>query len=179
MFHVEQRHDATMTLPPFVSLTADPPPDTNGTGKGRVHTAEEIAAEKARICEWVRAGKTLLSYHREPDALVPESVRQWRLRWPDFDAEFREARKEGAHALAEQCLEIADAEPGRVAPSGAYDSAEISWKNVQIATRKSVMAAWNRAEYGDKLAVDQTVKRSVEEMSDEELQTYLRKRGEK
>lgn len=70
--------------------------------------------------------------------------------WLESDAEFagrfRAARARGVHALAEECLDIADEE--------ARDAVQVADKRVRIDTRLRLAGKWLAAEYGDKLDVN-------------------------
>lgn len=63
-----------------------------------------------------------------------------------FAAQFRAARARGVHALAEECLAIAD-EP-------AADAVKVADKRVRIDTRLRLAGKWLPKEYGDKLDVN-------------------------
>lgn len=65
---------------------------------------------------------------------------------PEFAGQFRAARAQGVHALAEQCLEIAD-EP-------ASDAIEVADKRVRIDTRLRLAGKWLPKIYGDKIDVN-------------------------
>lgn len=64
----------------------------------------------------------------------------------DFAGQFRAARARGVHALAEECLQIAD-EPTR-------DAVDVANKRVRIDTRLRLAGKWLPKEYGDKLDVN-------------------------
>jgi hypothetical protein len=72
------------------------------------------------------------------------TIYEWIEADPAFARAFRQARTLGVHALADQCLEIAD-EPVATA-------VEVSDKRVRIDTRMRLMAKWLPAEYGDRVA---------------------------
>ena len=64
----------------------------------------------SRICEEIALGRTGTAVSREEWAPARSTVRNWANENPDFKAALREARLEGAHGLAEQCVDIADTE---------------------------------------------------------------------
>lgn len=70
--------------------------------------------------------------------------------WIDCDEEFagrfRAARARGVHALAEQCLDIADEK--------ATDAVQVADKRVRIDTRLRLAGKWLAKEYGDKIDVN-------------------------
>jgi len=63
-----------------------------------------------------------------------------------FAAQFRAARARGIHALAEECLEIAD-RPSK-------DAVEATDKRLRIDTRLRLAGKWLPKEYGDKIDVN-------------------------
>lgn len=67
----------------------------------------------------------------------------------EFAGRFRAARARGVHALAEQCIEIADE------PVAKDDSVAVSNKRVRIDTRLRLAGKWLSSEYGEKLEVNQ------------------------
>lgn len=74
------------------------------------------------------------------------SVYSWIESDEDFAGRFRAARARGVHALAEECLKIAD-EPAR-------DAVQVADKRVRIDTRLRLAGKWLPKEYGDKLDVN-------------------------
>jgi hypothetical protein len=88
------------------------------------------------------------------------------LRWVDEDEElaiaYAQARDTGSDAIAEQALEIIDAEPERVVEIDAdgktsakrIDSAAVAWAKNRAEIRLKLLAKWNPKKYGDKSAVD-------------------------
>jgi hypothetical protein len=71
------------------------------------------------------------------------TVLRWRKKYPEFDEAISRAREEGTHALADQCLDIAD-DP----------SLEPADRRIRIDTRLRLIGKWNARHYGDKLDVD-------------------------
>lgn len=74
------------------------------------------------------------------------SVYSWLESDAEFAGRFRAARARGVHALAEECLDIAD-EP-------AADAVVVANKRVRIDTRLRLAGKWLSSEYGDKLDVN-------------------------
>lgn len=62
-----------------------------------------------------------------------------------FAAQFRAARARGVHALADECLDIADEK--------VTDPVEVADKRVRIDTRLRLAGKWLPSEYGDKATV--------------------------
>ena len=65
---------------------------------------------------------------------------------------YAHARDVGADALAEQALELIDAEPARV--EGRVDAGHVAWRRAQVDTRLKLLACWNPKKYGQKQQVD-------------------------
>lgn len=64
----------------------------------------------------------------------------------EFAGRFRAARARGVHALAEECLEIADEK--------ALDAVQVANKRVRIDTRLRLAGKWLPSIYGDKIDVN-------------------------
>lgn len=84
------------------------------------------------------------------DSKMPgrRTVYEWIECDEDFAAQFRAARARGVHALAEECLEIADQK--------ASDAVEVANKRVRIDTRLRLAGKWLPSIYGDRVDVNHT-----------------------
>lgn len=71
------------------------------------------------------------------------SVYDWIEGDEDFAGRFRAARARGVHALAEECLVIAD--------EHAIDAVDVSHKRLRIDTRLRLAGKWLPKAYGDKV----------------------------
>ena len=82
------------------------------------------------------------------DARMPSraSVYSWLETDLDFAGRFRAARARGVHALAEECLEIADGK--------ATDAVQVADKRVRIDTRLRLAGKWLPAIYGERVDVN-------------------------
>lgn len=76
------------------------------------------------------------------------TVYEWIEADPEFGRRFRAARARGVHALAEECVTIADE------PVAKDDSVAVANKRVRIDTRLRLAGKWLSSEYGDKLDVN-------------------------
>lgn len=74
------------------------------------------------------------------------SVYEWLEADSEFSGRFRAARARGVHALAEECLTIADAP--------AKDAVEVANKRVRIDTRLRLAGKWLPSIYGDRIDVN-------------------------
>lgn len=68
---------------------------------------------------------------------------------PDFDRLFMQAKRIGAEAMAQQCIEWAEQAPPRI--DGRIDPGHVQWAKLRIDTNLKLLARWFPAEYGDKL----------------------------
>ncbi len=66
-------------------------------------------------------------------------------------AAYRAAQKTGTHALADECLEIADEEPERDGATGKVDPGYVAHRRLRIDTRLRLIGKWNQHDYGDKV----------------------------
>lgn len=91
-------------------------------------------------------GEPLSRICRDPRMPSRSSVYEWIEADEKFAGQFRAARARGIHALAEECLDIAD-EP-------TSDPVQVANKRVRIDTRLRLAGKWLPKEYGDKLDVN-------------------------
>lgn len=105
-------------------------------------------------------GEPLLQIAKDPRMPKRRTVYDWIEADPDFAAQFRAARARGVHALAEECLEIAD-EP-------TADAVAVANKRVKIDTRLRLAGKWLPSVYGDKI----DVKHSGEVIQRHDLSRY-------
>jgi hypothetical protein len=94
----------------------------------------------------LEGGKALLAICKDPRMPSRSRVYQMIEADPEFAGQFRAARAQGVHALAEQCLEIADEK--------AKDAVEVADKRVRIDTRLRLAGKWLPKIYGDKIDVN-------------------------
>lgn len=85
-------------------------------------------------------GEPLLSICKDPRMPARRSIYAWIEQDADFAAQFRSARARGVHALADQCIEIAD--------DKEEDPAS---RRVRIDTRLRLAGKWLPKEYGDRI----------------------------
>lgn len=106
-------------------------------------------------------GQSLMQICKDPRMPGRSSVYDWLERDEEFAGRFRAARARGVHALAEECLEIAD--------KPAADAVEVADKRVRIDTRLRLAGKWSPKDYGEKpvgdaenpLHVVNTIRREV------------------
>ena len=79
---------------------------------------------------------------RDGDMPCYMSVLRWQRKFPEFGDLVARAKIDGTHALADECIEIAD--------DKRADPAD---RRVRIDTRLRLIGKWNSRVYGDKMAV--------------------------
>ena len=105
-------------------------------------------ARRAELLERTAEGEPLTRITRDDNMPARSTVYEWIETDPEFALAFRIARMRGVHALADQCLEIAD--------TPATTAVEVSDKRVRIDTRMRLMAKWLPGVYGDKVTAAHT-----------------------
>lgn len=91
-------------------------------------------------------GEPLTKLCRDKRMPSRASVYSWLESDQEFAGRFHAARARGIHALAEECLEIADVP--------AADAVEVADKRLRIDTRLRLAGKWLPKEYGDKVDHD-------------------------
>ena len=103
---------------------------------------EDIAEE---ICERLSIGQTLSSICNLEGMPNYSTIWRWESSNENFRNKSAHARKIGTHALADDCIRIAD--------DPMLDAAE---KRVRIDTRLRLLGKWNARQYGDKIEIENT-----------------------
>lgn len=102
------------------------------------------------LLDRISKGEPLIAICRDPRMPGRRTVYDWIEADPEFAAQFHAARARGVHALAEECLAIADDQK--------EDPAS---RRVRIDTRLRLAGKWLPREYGEKVQhegkVDHTV----------------------
>ena len=112
--------------------------------KKRVGAPSKFTQELAdEICRRLSLGETMTSVCN--DSSMPDYNTLWR--WMKENEQFRDesthARELGTHALADQCIAIAD--------DPILDPAD---KRIRIDTRIRLIGKWNQKKYGDKIELE-------------------------
>jgi len=97
------------------------------------------------LLERTSKGEQLTKLCKDPRMPKRSTVYRWIDEGGEFAGRFRAARARGVHALAEECLVIADEK--------ATDAIQVADKRVRIDTRLRLAGKWLASEYGDKIAV--------------------------
>jgi hypothetical protein len=141
-------------------------------GRPSKHTPE-LAAE---ICHRISTGEPLLQICKDDRMPERRTVYDWLERIDGLSAQFARAREEGCDAMAEQSLAIMDGEPLAVfdeAGNKRYDAGSIAWNKNRAEHRLKLLACWNPAKYGSKVAVGGDPGNPVKVEVQSEADTYL------
>lgn len=124
----------------------------------RERTPELEAEILARLSE----GEPLRAILRSDPARFPSKsvFYAWMAGDDDLKARFLKAREEGADALAEECLEIADDARNdwmeRQGEGPQLNGEHVQRSKLRIYTRLQLLAKWFPQRYGDKVAMEHT-----------------------
>jgi hypothetical protein len=105
---------------------------------GRPTTYSQEIADK--ICILLGEGQTLRAICSMPDMPVVTTIWRWEQKYPEFCKLSAQAREDGTHVLAEECLSIAD--------DPVLNPQD---KRVRIDTRLRLIGKWNSKKYGDRI----------------------------
>lgn len=93
-----------------------------------------------------------------PDLPSHFAINTWRVKFPDFNAQYAKAKLKQADLLAEECLDIADESHGdSIINSDGFEVCNteyIARSRLRIDTRKWLASKLLPKQYGDKSAVD-------------------------
>ena len=96
------------------------------------------------------SGVTLSAFCREPGRPHRRKIQEHVAKSPELQERFTRAREEGFDVLAEEALEIAEADPP-VDDKGRVDPGFVQDKRVRIDTRLRLLSKWCTARYGDRV----------------------------
>lgn len=109
----------------------------------------------AKVCECLASGKSLLATCREL-GISYEQARSWERLEPEHATNSARAREVGCHALADECLEIADESSSDYMQRGDVEvtnNEAIQRSRLRIDTRMRLIGKWLPNIYGEKVAV--------------------------
>jgi hypothetical protein len=98
------------------------------------------------LIERTEKGEPLTQISKDPRMPKRRTVYDWIEADAEFAAQFRAARARGVHALAEECLSIADEK--------VKDAVEVADKRVRIDTRLRLAGKWLPSIYGERVDVN-------------------------
>jgi hypothetical protein len=109
------------------------------------------------ICERLSNGEPMASICRDEAMPHRDTIRKWRDADPEVNRLIVRAREDGEHAIAADCLNIADnnGKDMRVLESGVevVDSDVVQRAKLRIDTRLKLLAKWNPKKWGEKVDV--------------------------
>lgn len=133
-------------------------PDQPEAKRGRPSLYTPEIAES--ICERLAAGETLRAVCRDDDMPHEATVRSWALGdVGGFSTQYTRAREIGYHGMADELVEIADADNNDTIPGvdGAPDRPDHEWisrSRLRVDTRKWLLSKALPKVYGDKLTAE-------------------------
>jgi hypothetical protein len=119
---------------------------------------EEIGAA---ICARLAAGEPLVKICRDEEMPGVSSVYRWLIAQEKFREMYTRAREDQADTLADEIIDIADADPASVFSTEGHgenevdvqrvDSAAVAHQRLRVDARKWIAAKLKPRKYGDKL----------------------------
>ena len=102
------------------------------------------------VCNDIAEGIPLREICRRDGMPGFRTVYEWMEADEKKSARFARAREDGFDAIAEECLSIADEEPGTTI-NGGTDSGAVQHQKLRVETRLKLLAKWSPKRYGEKL----------------------------
>lgn len=99
----------------------------------------------------IASGRTLSSLCRDKGMPSRLTIMNWRKSDPEFAAQYDEARKIGAEALADEIIDIGEQKPERA--NGRIDPGFVAWQKLRTDLRLKTIAHLDPSRYGDKQQV--------------------------
>lgn len=181
---------------PSKRATAAPEPKTKAKGAPTPAKASEAPKKTGRpskytpelvaeICERLSAGEPLRQICRDDRMPHWTRVYEWLSQDPELSLRVARARESGFDALAEEALEIANTPrfgQKKVYSFGAGEDEGnttvteedmLGHRKLQIETRLKLLACWNPAKYGNKVAVGGDPGNPIQVEAQVESNTYL------
>jgi hypothetical protein len=98
------------------------------------------------IIEAISNGESLRAWCRVKGRPTFTTVYDWISKDEQFALRFKEARRRGFDAIADECKVIASSQPN--------DQLDLNWKKLQIDTALRLLGKWDPSRYGDKVGID-------------------------
>jgi hypothetical protein len=133
---------------------------------------ESIAAE---ICERLSDGEPLRAICRDEHMPAWRTVYDWLDSNSDFAARFARAREQGFDALAEDTIELMDAEPERCSTQfgDKVDPGHVQWQKNRVEQRMKLLAKWSPKKYGESSKVELAGSLDLRRLTDDEIDAEL------
>jgi len=125
-------------------------------GRPSLYTNELVDEICGRLAIGEPMAKIVQSAHM-PDYVT---IYRWLREKPDFQQRYADARKDGAHCLADQIQDIVDTEPLAVFDEQGnkrYDAGSIAHNRLRMDARKWLAAKYLPKVYGDKVELSGSV----------------------
>lgn len=110
------------------------------------------------VCDWLASGQTIRAYCRQEGKPAFEVVYRHIARDAGLGSRIARARAEGADAIAESALEIADDSSGdTIVDDEGHRRMDAEWvqrSKLRFEARMRLLAKWNSGRYGDKSQVE-------------------------
>lgn len=117
--------------------------------------APDAVAIKRAICEQIADGTPLREICRQSGMPAWRTVYDWVGADEAFAAAIARAREMGHEAIAEETVEMVDAEPER-GPDGKVDPGWVAHTKLRVEHRLKLLAKWSPKKYGDKVQAELT-----------------------
>ena len=108
------------------------------------------------ICGRLACGEPMAKITQSAHMPNPVTIYRWLREKPDFQQRYADARRDGAHCLADQIQDIVDTEPLAVfdeAGNKRYDAGSIAHNRLRMDARKWLAAKYLPKVYGDRTIV--------------------------
>ncbi len=118
-------------------------------GRPSIYT-QKLADE---ICGRLAAGEPMAKIAKSANMPDPTTIYKWLRQNADFNHRYVDARKDGAHCLADQIQDIVDTEPLAVfdeAGNKRYDSGSVAHNRLRMDARKWLAAKYLPKVYGER-----------------------------
>lgn len=123
-------------------------------GMGRHSTYSETLA--AEICARIADGEPLRAICREDHMPAWTTVYNWINEHKSFAERIARARELGHDAIAEDTIEMIDAEPERCGTQfgDKVDPGHVQWQKNRVEQRLKLLAKWSPKKYGERIEIE-------------------------
>lgn len=143
-----------MTQAPEAQALQASPDDLNYPAKGIGRPTTYTPATALLICARLADGETLTEICRTPGMPRRQTVHQWRMRMPAFEAEYAQARAIGMESMADEVLTISDDDTGDEQADGSPNPTAVNRARLMVDTRKFLMGKLAPRVYGDRQVIE-------------------------
>jgi hypothetical protein len=148
------------------------------------------AAAVKEFCDWISSGKSLRTYCEQPTTPTKKTIQNWLGKYPEFVAQYANAKAERLETWAEQTMDISDDSTKDVIPVRGPDGRVTAQSNgvavmrarLRVDTRKWFLARMLPKQYGDSVRTEVTgkdggpikIEHDLSGLSDEQLEQLER-----